>query len=446
MTAHSSLDAESFQRLLSNAFEVQESGMDSESLATIVDIQRSITNGELDADGAMEFVAISARNVANAAGVAIGLLKEDQLLYRAGSGSAAAYVGLRVMATLCVSAHDSKNGEILRVENAQADERIEAAICRQFGAQALLILPIYRGGIVAGVLEVLFNEAHVFQNPEVRSYRLMVALVEEAMSRAIKPVRVSVPSQTRVAAHSSSMQPTVARIAAVPTAVSSQPQQLAAFAASSQKPALVQPSIQAMDRNQISLHRGGARHLHCPACGNTVSEDSNLAKVLLWTQGTLKRVQQAPLYALRWESAVAAVLTIACWIAYRDLRNQTTWNTPIRSEASTLDQQVNVTPVKQVLVDGSFGQQNTLRLADTAKHGGSRSKLRFAANGNEQVRYFSDDVTVRYFNPKPAKKQAPAANSTQVRHISDDVTVRYFAPAAQASNPDVHYVSNDAGR
>ena len=113
-------------------------------------------------------------------------------------------VGLRVMATLCVSAHDSKNGEILRVENAQADERIEAAICRQFGAQALLILPIYRGRIVAGVLEVLSDETHVFQNPEVRSYRLMVALVEEAMSRAVRPVPVSVPSQTsRVPAHSS---------------------------------------------------------------------------------------------------------------------------------------------------------------------------------------------------------------------------------------------------
>ncbi len=445
MTAHSSLDPESFQKLLSNAFEVQESGMDSESLATIVDIQRSITNGELDADGAMEFVAISARNVANAAGVAIGLLKEDQLLYRAGSGSAAAYVGLRVMATLCVSAHDSKNGEILRVENAQADERIEAAICRQFGAQALLILPIYRGRIVAGVLEVLFNEAHVFQNPEVRSYRLMVALVEEAMSRAIRPVPVSVPSQTsRVPAHSSPMQTTVARTAAIPTVLPSQ--QPAAVTASSQKPTLVQPSIQEIDRNQISFHRGGAFHLHCPACGNEVSEDSNLAKVLLWTQATVKRVQQAPLYALRRESAVAAVLTIACWIAYRDLRNQTTWNAPIRSEASTLDQQVNVTPVKQVLVDGSFGPQNTLRLADTSKHSGSRSKLRFAGNGNEQVRYFSDDVTVRYFNPKPAKKQAAATNSTQVRHISDDVTVRYFAPAAQASNPNVHYVSNDAGR
>jgi len=444
MTAHSSLDAESFQRLLSNAFEVQESGMDSESLTTIVDIQRSITNGELDADGAMEFVAISARNVANAAGVAIGLLKEDQLLYRAGSGSAAAYVGLRVMATLCVSAHDSKNGEILRVENAQVDERIEAAICRQFGAQALLILPIYQGRIVAGVLEVLFNEAHVFQNPEVRSYRLMVALVEEAMARASRPVPVSVPSQTRVPAQTPSMQPAVARIATVPTSVPSQP---ATFAASSQKPTLVQPSIKETAGSQISLHRGGALHLHCPACGNEVSEDSNLAKVLLWTQATVKRVQQAPLYALRWESAVAAVLTIACWIAYRDLRNQTTWNAPIRSEASTLDQQVNVTPVKQVLVDGSFGQQNTLRLADTSKHVGSRSKLHFAANGNEQVRYFSDDVTVRYFNPKPAKKQpAAASNSTQVRHISDDVTVRYFAPAAQAGNPDVRYVSNDAGR
>ena len=96
-------------------------------------------------------------------------------------------------------------------------------------------------------------------------------------------------------------------------------------------------------------------------------------------------------------------------------------------------------------MDASLGPHNTLRLADTSKHSGSRSKLRFAGNGHEQVRYFSDDVTVRYFNPKPAKKQA-ATNSTQVRHISDDVTVRYFAPAAQASNPNVHYVSNDAGR
>ena len=63
------------------------------------------------------------------------------------------------------------------------------------------------------------------------------------MSRAIRPVRVSVPSQTRVTAHTSSMQPTVARIAPKITAVSSQPQQPAAFAASSQKPALVHPSI-----------------------------------------------------------------------------------------------------------------------------------------------------------------------------------------------------------
>ena len=56
----------------------------------------------------MEFVAISARNVANAAGVAIGLLKEDQLLYRAGSGGASLCRSARDGDALCVGARFQK--------------------------------------------------------------------------------------------------------------------------------------------------------------------------------------------------------------------------------------------------------------------------------------------------------------------------------------------------
>ena len=88
------------------------------------------------------------------------------------------------MATLIAPAHSEVSSEILRVENAQTDARVEAAICRQFGAKALLILPIYHKRAMAGVLEVFFGEAHAFQDREVRTYRLMGGLIEEAMSRA----------------------------------------------------------------------------------------------------------------------------------------------------------------------------------------------------------------------------------------------------------------------
>ncbi len=157
--------------------------MDSQSLAALIELQRSITAGETDLDRAMQVVADRSRSVANATGIAVALLKADQLVYRAGSGSAAAYVGRRITAVLSVSTHDDTRDEILRVENAEADTRIEAAVCRLFGANALLIVPIYQERAVAGVLEVFFSEAHTFQDREVRTYRVMARLLEEAMFR-----------------------------------------------------------------------------------------------------------------------------------------------------------------------------------------------------------------------------------------------------------------------
>ena len=96
MSTHSSLDRETFQQLLAAAFAVQESQIDSQSLSAVMEVQRLVTRGELDVDGAMHHIVESARNVANATGVAIGLLKGDQLIYRAGSGSSASYIGRQV--------------------------------------------------------------------------------------------------------------------------------------------------------------------------------------------------------------------------------------------------------------------------------------------------------------------------------------------------------------
>lgn len=161
--------------------------MDAESLTAIVELQRAIATGEADVDRAMDVIATRARNVANATGSAIGLLKGDQLVYRAGSGSGMPYVGQHVMATLCVSRQNAASGEILRVENARTNRRIEAAVCRQFGAHSLLILPIYHEGTMAGVLDVLFDEPHAFQHREVLTYRLMATRVGDAMSYAARP-------------------------------------------------------------------------------------------------------------------------------------------------------------------------------------------------------------------------------------------------------------------
>src|SRR5450759_2797721 len=319
MTAHSNVDPESFQRLLSNAFAVQESGMDAESLTAIVELQQAIATGEADVDRAMDLIAVRARNVANATGIAIGLLKGDQLVYRAGSGSGVTYVGQHAMATLCVAGHSAASGEILRVENAQTDRRIEAAICRQFGAHSLLILPIYHDGTMAGVLDVLFDEAHAFQHREVLTYRLMAALVGEAMSYAARPEQ-----KKAQAADLSTMRQSIR---------------------------LARPQREEALNDRASVPAAATNRAIYQAFGTFMARAGRLPALTHSAWAVLKRAKCVPWYKGRWETAVgvAAMLVIACWIGFRDRRPASPLGVSGLQGSNAPRQQMPFAPAKRVL-------------------------------------------------------------------------------------------------
>src|SRR5260370_7545627 len=83
MTTHSTLDPESFQIILSNAFAVQESGMDAESRTAIFELKRAVATGEADFDRAMDLSAVRARSHANPTTIPTALLKQATLVYPA---------------------------------------------------------------------------------------------------------------------------------------------------------------------------------------------------------------------------------------------------------------------------------------------------------------------------------------------------------------------------
>jgi len=404
MTADSTLDPESFQRLLSNAFAVHESGIDAESLAAIVELQRTIGTGQADLDRAMDLIAAHARNVANATGSAIGLLQGDQLVYRAGSGSGVTYVGQHVIATLCVSGRNAASSEILRVENAQTDRRIEAAICRQFGSNSLLMLPIYRDGAMAGVLDVLFDEAHAFQHREVLIYRLIAALVGEAMSYAAQP------EQKRALA----ADPSIVR-QSIP--LTRPPQRDEALS------------------DRVSVPAGPTNRAIHPVFGTIIARAGKLPELTHSAWAMLKRAKHVPWYRGRWETAVgvAAVLLVASWVGFRDRRPASPLGVSGLKGSNALEQQVTFAPAKRVLAHGTPKLQTAPDL-EVGLGKSSRSVRQGVLDRNIRVRYISDDVTVRYFTPKPPPQRVLDRN-IQVRYISDDVTVRYFSPKPGGATP-----------
>jgi GAF domain len=396
MSTHFTLDRESFQKLLGGVFLVQEY-LDSQKakrpavdvppkpaiteqpkeaippdyaqlLSAIVEVQRLIATDKPDVDGAMALIADRARNVANATGVAIGLLEGDDLVYRAGSGSAATYIGRHVKATLSVSAHNLASGEILRVENAQTDARIEAAICRQFGAQALLIVPIYHGQAVAGAVEILFSDAHGFQDREVRTYQLLAGLVAEAMSRAAQ-----LTLKQALAAEHAKGHP---HLAETPTAV--------------------EVSAAATESSGLSAFR--------PQVGTAA----------MITQGA----KRLPLHKRWWKPAVAAMVTLllmAGWIAYTTRGPVSPVASSALPRSNAIEQQMSFAPAKLVPAHSTSERETAPVPKQEKKNSAARTTPQRLRGWGNQVDYIAEDVTVRYFTPKPvaAPHFQPAASAAQ---------------------------------
>ncbi len=390
MSSDANFDRECFQKLLASAFAVQESGINRQSLSALLELQRAMGTCDAGADGALQHVTKCAQRVANASGTAVALLEGDQLVYRAGTGSAAPYVGGHVTAIL--GASGGSRGEILRVENAQTDSRIEADICRQFEAQSLLMLPIYRDHKVAGVLQVLFSEAHVFQDHEVRTYRLMASLVGEGMSRNAVDKKNALVPQPRV-----------------------------------------QRAVEEITYQMIR-HQGEEPAGHVPARTRYVRQLFGSAKDLAgrWAglrqpaaTAILRRVQRVSLNGVRLNLEVAAMVSVlviaACWVAY-DHRSAV-HGASLRREAATTPGQLPV---------AAKPDQSAMVATDGTKNAKlPRSAFRRVQVGPNEIDYVSDDVTIRYFTLTPTQPRLRAGE--KLVNIGDDVTMRYFASQTVAA-------------
>ncbi len=413
MNSQSSVDRETFQRLFASAFAVQESQIDRESLSAILAVQRSVASGKLDVGGAMHSVVESARTVANASGVAIGLLRGHQLTYQAGSGTSAACVGQHVTASLTVSATTKSVREILRVENAQADNRIEADICRQFGASALLILPIYHERAVAGVLDIRFGEPHSFQDREVRTYQLMAEQIEAAISQSAQleqknqlaadlPIPVDVPLLPEAL---DDQLPDAPRFWMGESSVPSLFERCAERYASALATVRKLPAFKQSATFAITILQRAKTHATKRATGLT---------------GPC-RLRNAAL------TSAAVALAIAGWIVYAGHR-------PASSlESSTLPKSTAVDPSENLAKHpGRAGDRTEL----VAGKGVRRARIvrKRVRIGDSDVEYFGDDVTVRWFPARTAKQRTRVAKS-RVTHIGDDVTVRYFSQPQPAVVP-----------
>jgi putative methionine-R-sulfoxide reductase with GAF domain len=405
MSAHSSLDPgrESLQSLLSIAFAVQESGLSVLSRSVMAQVQRLNTTNDCGADHVMQVIVGSASKIANAAGVGIALLEGDQLVYRATSGSGAAYVGKRMTAVLTTPGHQVSQTEIVRVENALTDSRIQAAICRELGAMSLLILPISHNGAIAGVLAIFFHEPHTFLEREVATYRIITRIIEQVIARTkARKIGCGYSLTTQVAAVASVSEPTTQSIQ-VP--------------GDGRRAGRVPRLKSALDPIRVT--------------GSVANKRLKLLWYRIAPGTTTTHFLPRPLFdTLRWNLVgllvVVALALLVNWSSHHPISSI---ENSAGAHSTTTDRVMSPTRRQAAKHHTSrWPAQPVTAEREKRLPGRGFRKVKVAQN---EVDYIAEDVTVRRFGPNSSSQGAWLQK--QQFEIGDDVTVRYFEPGTTAS-------------
>jgi len=173
------LDEATFQQLLEAAHVIQElkafevagrpKSDPAEALAKIVETQDLLRSQAGDLHGAAKLIAERLQEITHATGVAIAVMRENQLEYCAATGDAAGLAGSRLGTESCIS----------------PDGQLSTEFVREIEGKSSMALPLHHEGKLTGLLEVRFVNADCIQEPEIRSCQLMAGLMTEAIARSI---------------------------------------------------------------------------------------------------------------------------------------------------------------------------------------------------------------------------------------------------------------------
>src|SRR5438105_1108075 len=148
-----------------------------ERLLAILETQNEIAASALDLEALMTLVVRRAQALIGAEAAVLELPEEEEMVYRAASGSAEALLGLRLPLGDSFSGQCLQGGEILNCRDARKDPRVNPEACRRMGAVSMLCVPVRRVLRPVGVLTVYSSSPGAFTYTDERTLDLLAGVV-----------------------------------------------------------------------------------------------------------------------------------------------------------------------------------------------------------------------------------------------------------------------------
>jgi diguanylate cyclase (GGDEF)-like protein len=155
-----------------------------ERLLAIIETQNELAASALDLDAVLTLVVRRAQALTGSNAAVLELPDDQEVVFRAASGSAEPLLGLRLPVGDSFSGQCLRSGEILNCADSGTDARVNPEACRRLDALSILCVPVRRVIRPVGVLTVYSGERGAFQYADERTLDLLAGVIAAHLSRA----------------------------------------------------------------------------------------------------------------------------------------------------------------------------------------------------------------------------------------------------------------------
>lgn len=155
-----------------------------ERLAVVIATQQEITTPNPNLDAVMAVITDRTQKSLGADGAVIEMLEGDELVYRAASGIASAYVGLRIKVGTSLSGKCIATGQIMLCDDSETDTRVEQSACQRIGIRSLVVVPLFYQDDRIGVLKVVSATPCAFTESDIHTLQLMAGFLAGSLHLA----------------------------------------------------------------------------------------------------------------------------------------------------------------------------------------------------------------------------------------------------------------------
>jgi hypothetical protein len=161
----------------------------------------------LDHDSVLNQVAEEIRCFTDAESAVIALRRSTAVVCIARAGTVGPPPGARLDSRSGISAECLRQGRSLRCKDTETDPRVDRGVCRQLGIRSIVVVPIFLGTDVVGLVETFSSRPYAFNDEHLSRLEQLASLIGQTKSPLPKEPLPSAPPSPAVAKHNVVVEP-----------------------------------------------------------------------------------------------------------------------------------------------------------------------------------------------------------------------------------------------